>query len=462
MKRKIMIYYSISFTLACLIILFINIDFIRRNIYKYGDWYNYNSEDIILEFNDYLYSSEDGKILVTDNGIKFLESNNIGLQVLNENNQEIFQYNKPYMALSYYSNLSLVNMYKNKTVTLFLGEKTLNDTDYTYLLFLDSSKVKRVIYSYDVNLVEKAHKFPILIIINIVLLLLISYLYTLVITKPVNRIIDRILDLYNHNYSIKKVNQGIYYNIESCLNQLSDRLSNSEKERKKLENMREEWISNISHDIKTPLTSIIGNAEIVGDIEYEINDEVRRKCCNTIINKGEYIKSLVEDLNLSTRLKCNTLILNKKRINIVSLIRHILIDIINDEKYDDSNISFNYSDEDIVLELDEQLIKRVFINLIINAFIHNDNDVDIKINIQRIYNNNVYVSIEDNGRGIEKYELNNIFKRYYRGTNTIKKVEGSGLGMAIAHDIIKAHGAEIEAISKLGEGLRIDIKFKGN
>ena len=460
MKRKLMIYYSISFILACLVILSINIAFIRSNIYKEGALYDYNPEKITSVFNDYIYSSEDNKVLVTDDGIKFLESNNIGLQILNKENQEIFQYNKPNMALSYYSNLSLINMYKNKEKTLFLGEKTLNGIDYTYLLFLDSSKVKRVTYAYDVELVEKAHKFPTLIIINIVLLLIISSLYTLVITKPINRIIDRILDLYNHNYSIKKINQGIYYKVESCLNQLSDRLSSSDNEREELENMREEWISNISHDIKTPLTSIIGNAEILGDTEYEINDEIRKKCCNTIINKSEYIKSLVEDLNLSTRLKCNTLVLNKKKINIVSFIRHILIDIINDEKYDDSNISFNYSDEDIVLELDEQLIKRVFINLIINAFVHNDSDVAIKIDIQKVDNNNVYISIEDNGRGIEKDELNNIFKRYYRGTNTIKKVEGSGLGMAIAHDIIKAHGADIKAISKLGYGLKIDIRFE--
>lgn len=458
MKRKLMMYYSISFTLACLIIVFINVDFIKKNIYKDRTWYNYNSVNITLQFNDYIYISEDDNVLVTDDGIKFLESNNMGLQILNEKNQEIFQYNKPDIALPYYSNLSLIDIYENKLNTLFLGEKTLNNTNYTYLLFLDPSKVKRLIYSYDVELVEKSHNFTTLIVINIVLLFIIGSLYTIVITKPINRIIDRILDLSNNNYSIKKVYPGIYYKIEIYLNQLCYRLSNSDSEREELENMREEWISNISHDIKTPLTSIIGNAEIVGDIEYEINDEYRRKCCNTIINKGEYIKCLVEDLNLSTRLKCNALVLNKKRINIVSFIRHILIDIINDEKYDSSNISFSYSNENILLELDESLIKRVFINLIINAFVHNNNDVDIKINIQEL-SNNVCISIEDNGRGVDKDELNNIFKRYYRGTNTIKKIEGSGLGMAIAHDIIKAHGAEIEAISNLGYGLKIDIRF---
>ncbi|RDY28441.1 sensor histidine kinase [Romboutsia weinsteinii] len=350
-------------------------------------------------------------------------------------------------------------MYNNEEETLFLEETILDDNTYTYLLFLNSDKVKRITYSYDVKLIEKAHKFPLLIAINIILLLIISFFYTLRVTKPISRIVDKIIDLSNGKYLKPEANKSIYYDVEECLNQLSDRLYSNKQEREKLETMREEWISNISHDIKTPLTSIIGNAEIIADTQYEINDEIREKRCNTIINKSEYIKTLVEDLNLSTRLKSNTLILNKKKINIVSLIRHVLIEIINDEKYNDGNISFNYSDEEIMLELDEDLIKRVFINLIINAYVHNTNDVKIKINIQKINENNIYISIEDNGKGVSEDELNNIFKRYYRGTNTRNKTEGSGLGMAIAHDIIKAHGGNIKATAKLKEGLKIDIRF---
>ena len=89
---------------------------------------------------------------------------------------------------------------------------------------------------------------------------------------------------------------------------------------------------------------------------------------------------------------------------------------------DSSHIGFNYSDEEIMLELDEGLIKRVFINIITNAFIHNSNDVKVKIDIQKLDSGNVYISIEDNGKGVSEDELNNIFKRYYRGTNTSKKI----------------------------------------
>mgnify|MGYP000039464431 CR=1 FL=1 len=459
MRGKLIIHYFVTFILACLIIFAINIVFMRENIYGAGALYNYEPEQLVTTFRNYIYLTEDNKVEVNKEGMDLLNSDNIGLQILDEDNKEVFQYEKPATAPSYYSNVSLIDMYSHKEETLFLSEKTINNKTYTYLLFLDPNKVKRITYSYDVKLIEEAHKFPLLIIINLALIIIISFLSTVRLIRPINRIINKILNLSNGNYNIGKTKQGIYYKVEKSLNNLAGRLERNEIEREKLEEMREEWISNISHDIKTPLTSIIGNAEIMADTEYEIDDEIRDKCCTTIIRKSEYIKTLVEDLNLSTRLKNNTLVLNKKKINIVSLVRHVIIDIINDEKYSDSNITFNYSNEEILLELDEGLIKRVFINLIINAFVHNSKEVKVSINIQKLDTGGVNISIEDNGKGVSEDELNNIFKRYYRGTNTSKKIEGSGLGMAIAHDIIKSHGAEIVATGKLGYGLKIEIRF---
>ncbi|MGL6104529.1 sensor histidine kinase [Romboutsia sp.] len=457
MKRKIILHYFSSFIVACSVIFIINIAFMRTNIYNKGALYDYHPEEIISSFKNYIYLSENKEILVNNNGINLLEKDNMGIQILDNNNNEVYAYQKPSNAPLHYSNVAIINTYTKGDNTLFLEEKVLNDTTYTYLLFLDKNKVNRVNYSYDVTLVKKAHQFLVLIVINVVLILIMSFLFTLKITKPINRIVDKIENLYKGNYKRNSIDKGIYFEVEDSLNELCDRLNNNEIERKKLEEMKEDWISNITHDIKTPLTSIIGNAEIIADIDYEMEDKTRVKYCNTIISRSEYIKTLVEDLNLSTRLKNNTLVLNKNKVNIVSLIRHILIDIINDEKYNYDNIAFNYSDEEILLNLDEQLIKRVMINLITNAFVHNNNDVKIVIKIEKIYNNKVHISISDNGKGVSEEELRYIFKRYYRGTNTRKKIEGSGLGMAIAHDIVKAHGSNIEATSKLNEGLIIDI-----
>ncbi|MGL5648272.1 MAG: sensor histidine kinase, partial [Clostridium sp.] len=171
--------------------------------------------------------------------------------------------------------------------------------------------------------------------------------------------------------------------------------------------------------------------------------------------------TLIEELNLWSKIKSDSLTLNKKEVNIVSLIRHIIIDIINDEKYKNIKINFNYSKEEIILNIDESLINRVFINILMNSIIHNDENIIINVNINddNITNNKVNTIVSDNGKGIKAEEVDYIFKRYYRGTNTKNKIEGSGLGMAIARDIIKIHNGEINVISELGKGMKIIIKL---
>ena len=164
--------------------------------------------------------------------------------------------------------------------------------------------------------------------------------------------------------------------------------------------------------------------------DYKINDEQRIRYSNIIINKVDYIKNLVEDLNLSSHLKDKNLLLNKKEVNIISLIRHVIIDIMNDDKFNNGSINFTFYEKDIKINLDENLIKRVFINLIINAFLHNDYKVNVEVKVERINKSRVKIVIKDDGKGVSQKDLRYIFERYYRGTNTSSQIEGSGLGIA--------------------------------
>lgn len=462
MKSKLTIHYLLSFISACFVIFFINIGFMFINAYilKINDsLLNYYPNELMNEIYESVDLSIDNNLTINKEGINLLEKNNVGLQVLDEKNMQIFGYNTPEEVPIKYSNKTLIDMHNSEKTTLFLDEKVENNKMYSYLLFFNPNKVKRVSFSYDLGEIAKTHNFPLLITINILVILGISFLYSLKITKPINNIIEKIFDLSKGVYKNNKKNKGIYSDVENGLNDLSNQLHSNKEDRERLDKIREEWISNISHDIKTPLTSIIGNAEIISDTKYDLDNQARTKSCNTIINKSIYIKNLVEELNLSTRLNNNALVLNKKQVNIVFLLRHIIIDIINDEKYEATNIKFTYSCEEILLDLDENLIKRVFVNLIMNSFIHNDSNVNIHINIKQSLHKNVTITISDNGKGVASSELNYIFKRYYRGTSTKNKIEGSGLGMAIAHDVIKAHKAEIEAKSKLSQGMTVKIFF---
>ena len=110
------------------------------------------------------------------------------------------------------------------------------------------------------------------------------------------------------------------------------------------------------------------------------------------------------------------------------------------------------------MEVDDILFRRAINNLIYNAIVHNDEHVTIDVSVEQ--NEQIYIKIADNGKGIKEEELDRIFDRYYRGTNTGEAHKGSGLGMAISKDIIKAHDGELAISSVIGHGTTIDIKMK--
>ncbi|WP_175282064.1 sensor histidine kinase [Turicibacter sp. HGF1] len=296
------------------------------------------------------------------------------------------------------------------------------------------------------------HNIPLMLIVNCLIALFISYISTRYLVKPLNDIIQNIVSLSKGHYLKPNQKPSLYREVEDRITDLSQQLQVTQYERQQMDTVREEWIANISHDIKTPLTSIRGNAEIMADMSYEMDLISRQKSAQTIIEKSDYIKNLVDDLNLSTRLKNKEFILNKKQVNLVSLLRHVIIEIMNDPKYENYNIQFSYDNEYIPLMLDELLMRRVFTNLMMNAITHNEESVLISIDIK-----DHTITLKDNGVGVCEEDLLHIFKRYYRGTNTKKPNVGSGLGLAIAYDIVKLHEGIISASSTRGNGLTITI-----
>ena len=160
-------------------------------------------------------------------------------------------------------------------------------------------------------------------------------------------------------------------------------------------------------------------------------------------------------MNLSTRLKNNTLILNNEKVNLVNLIKNIIIDILNDTRYENRKIDLHCDEDNIEINGDRILIRRSITNILFNAIVHNNEDVNINITLKK--QDKINIIIEDNGKGIKEEELNRIFDRYYRGTNTGERHKGSGLGMAISKEIIVNHGGNINIESELGKGTKVNI-----
>lgn len=421
-----------------------------------------SAEAVTRNFQDQVVISNH-QVSITDKGKAVLAHNKAWIQVLDENGKQIYGYGLPKGVKEKYTPLDIIQMYKYKEIdgdtTVFISGKKVGNQYYSYFMGFENRFFGRQVFTYDGRNVVQLFKVGSILIICIdgLVALFIGYLFSKRLTKPLNSLIDGIKRLANKDYNINYVPKGIYKDVFYNVNHLSYELKANENERKKLDKMKEEWIGNISHDIKTPLASIQGYAEMMKDAEYQFSVEEMREYAEIIERKSLYLKEVIEDLNLSTRLKNKELILNKKNINIVTLLRNVVIDTLNDARYSDRNIEFEFSDEIIKIDVDEILIRRAINNLIHNAIVHNDEAVRIKVSVEKTQR--TLIRIEDNGKGIKKEELERIFDRYYRGTNTGELHKGSGLGMAIAHDTIVAHGGEIKVNSLIGQGIKIEIQL---
>lgn len=470
MKWRLTGRYLASVVLIVIIIIVINILailglFIYQSVseissFKYEDT---SAEEITRKFSDEIVVTKTA-IFISEKGKDILSHNQSWIQILDENGRQVYGYLVPINAKTKYTPMDILQNYKyiekELMSTVFVGEKQGNGQRYSYLIGFTSPYIARTILTYDIRKVAQDIRIGVLLMLGIngLLALCIAYLFSKRLTKPLLTLIDGIKQLAHKNTQIRYEAKGIYKDVFYSVNVLSEELQASEAERKKLDRMKEEWIANITHDIKTPLASIQGYAEMMKNEDYEFTITEMRDYAEVIEQKSLYLRDVIEDLNLSTRLKNKDIALNRSRVNIVSLVRNTVIDMLNDAKYGNRNIEFQYNDEVINIEVDEILIRRAVSNLIYNAVVHNDEDVAIQVGIER-KDDSISIVVEDYGKGIVEEDLERIFDRHYRGTNTGELHKGSGLGMAIAHDIVYAHGGEIDVTSELGRGTRIEIRF---
>ncbi|MBU3091224.1 HAMP domain-containing histidine kinase [Clostridium sp. CF011] len=471
MKFKLMGKFMITVVSVVIIVMIINIiaafSFIIYNNETKGTLIEkklkgVGAEDYTRNFSKCIVGNKEA-VYIDNNGKLSLDNNNIWIQILDEQSSEVYSYKKPKGTKKSYTPFELINEYKyvdEKTLTtIFLGEKQIEGRKYSYIIGFPWDTVeRRVITINNSNFVETIGNFIyIILILDALIALFFAYLFSRRLTKPVINIINGVLVLSDGKYDLNLSEKGLYTGVYRNLNNLSSTLRSNEIERKKLDQMREEWISNMSHDIKTPLVSIKGYAEILSSDDYDLSKEEINQYSKIIESKSNYIKELVDDLNLTTRLKNKVLKLNKKKVNMVSLARNAVIDLLNDPKNANVDIDFICDNEVIEAFVDDILIMRTIKNLVYNAIVHNKEGVKIKVLVEK--NDNIKIVISDNGKGIRPEELNLIFERYYRGANTGKGHEGSGLGMAIARDIVKAHDGEIRVLSELGRGTEIEINL---
>lgn len=231
------------------------------------------------------------------------------------------------------------------------------------------------------------------------------------------------------------------------------RLKDSAEEKVSNEKEHRALISNISHDLKTPITAIKGYVEGIIDGVADTPEKMD-KYIRTIYNKANEMDTLINELTLYSKIGTNRIPYNFNRINIADYFSDCVEEVGLDLEAKNIGLAyFNYAEEDIQIIADPEQLKRVINNIIGNSVKYLDKQKGF-INIRiRDVGDFIQVEIEDNGRGIAAKDLPYIFDRFYRtDTSRNSATGGSGIGLSIVKKIIEDHGGYIWATSKEGVG----------
>jgi len=236
-------------------------------------------------------------------------------------------------------------------------------------------------------------------------------------------------------------------------NEMAQRLYENERIQNEYEENRKTLIANISHDLKTPITAIQGYIEALLDENIKFEGD-RDKYLKTIHHNTLYINKLIDDLFLFSKLDIQKLDFNYEYMEIAAF----MDDFMAEYKFDleDKNIKFQYKTEleqDYRINIDGKRFHQAFNNIISNAVQHGpEKGLSITISMYQ-QDNGIYLAIQDNGHGIAPEKLSHIFDRFYRiDVERKKNYMCTGLGLAIAKELIEAHGGEITVSSKEQEG----------
>ncbi len=432
-----------------------------------------SAENFSRNFSQYIALQHD-KPMVNEKGLEKLRELNAWIQFLNNNGDQVAAFYTPENLQKKYSPIEVVQTYKYQEVdgktTVFIGEAH----HFTYLIGIKNQKIDRYVFTYDYGQVLKNINIVLLLIltVDIFIALIVGFIFGKRLTGPLHILIDGIHQLRERRFKKMPIPHGVYEDVFRNMNELSLKLDQYEKERNQLDQMREEWISNVSHDMKTPLASIHGYAELMQDSVKDLTEEELYEYTSIINRQSKYMSDLIDDLNLTMRLRNKKLPLLLEDVDIIGLIREMTIDLLNDPQFGNRNVEFVANVDKAVHKVDKKILKRAIVNFINNALVHNNEKVLVRIQIDKVYphcgqeqkSNNIstasafhtQITIADNGRGISSKDMDQVFERYYRGTNTTS-THGTGLGMAIARDIILAHNGTVDLKSSENKGTTITI-----
>ena len=428
-------------TLSIILLVIMNITFFAivfvRNTSTFSPWDMADHAAAALQLTDGGYSISD------DVMAKLKEENAWAVLIDNDTRQVVWQTdNLPANIPMQYTLSDIAELTRGYVdgYPAFTGEAQ------TGLLVLGYPKDrfwKHTRASWDYNFIADLPRNTIIILaINIVLIFLIYAAVNSKLLRSIKPITNGIQSLSNGSPVCMR-EKGVLSELAEKINKTSEILQMQAEQLRKKETARANWIAGVSHDVRTPLSMIMGYA---GQLENSKNlSETECKKAAVIVKQSSRIKDLINDLNLASKLEYDMQPLTMKQENAISIIRQVIVDFMNTNIDDKFLIEWKTDDTlpACYINADKDLLKRAISNLIQNSINHNENGCVIYASVEDD-NNTCKICIEDNGIGAPDEQidrLNNTPHYMICDTNTAE--QRHGLGLLIVKQIIKGHNGEI-------------------
>lgn len=271
-----------------------------------------------------------------------------------------------------------------------------------------------------------------------------------IIVKPLTRLTNAIKELSNGNYNVRVDNVG-----QDEISKLNQGFNQMTRQLAKQDETRQKFISDISHEFQTPLTSIQGFANILK--EEDLPKEQRVKYANIILYNSKRLSSLAKNMLQLTLLDREEIELELTNYSLVEQMNRVISTQENQAMEKNIEIVFEMPKKEIFIEGDEQRLEQVWTNIISNAIKYTNEGGLITITMKK-NSKDIEISIEDTGIGMSKEVVSHIFERFYR-EDKARNVEGNGLGLAIVKSIVDLHHGKIDILSQVDVGTNFIVRL---
>ena len=434
--------FVITIILSIFLLLFLNIFLFEFIFFKYST--DDSPSDKTFEIAK-MIKFKDRKYFLPDKEISNLKKQNIWAIVIDNDSKKVIWQTKnlPGEIPKEYSvfDIALFSHAYIKGYPVFTA-KIRND-----LLVLGYPKDSYWKYStatWNYRLIQNVPNFFLTFLLSNIFFVFLIYIFSnSKLLKSVNPIIKGIQDLPKDK-PVKIDEKGVLSELAKSINKTSEILQNQREQLRNKDTARANWIAGVSHDIRTPLSMIMGYASQL-KTSSNLSDEMAKKL-SVILKQSERIKNLINDLNLASKLEYNMQPFEKKKENAVALVRQVIVDFLNmdiDEKFP---IEWKTKSEFVscFVNVDKNLIKRALANLIQNSINHNENGCTIYVSVKEDEKNCI-ICVEDNGIGVSDEELEKLNNTpHYMVCDKNTTEQQHGLGLLIVKQIMDVHNGQVE------------------